>query len=114
MGIYGASYRTIEVIGTIPYMFAGIMLPLFTTNWLQKNFDFFKKISQKSFDLMIILALPLAIGTQFVAKEIISLIAGAEFSESGLALQFLITSTALLFISSIFSHLIIAIDKQKN
>jgi O-antigen/teichoic acid export membrane protein len=114
VGIYGASYRTIEVIGTIPYMFAGIMLPLFTTNWLQKNFDFFKKISQKSFDLMIILALPLAIGTQFVAKEIISLIAGAEFSESGLALQFLITSTALLFISSIFSHLIIAIDKQKK
>lgn len=63
---------------------------------------------------MVILAIPLAVGSQFVSKEIITLIAGPEFSESGLALQFLIISTALLFISCIFSHLIIAIDKQKK
>lgn len=114
VGIYGASYRTIEVIGTIPYMFAGIMLPLFTYNWLSQKTEFFKKISQKSFNFMIILAIPLAMGSQFVSKEIITLIAGPDFSESGLALQFLIISTALLFISCIFSHLIIAIDKQKK
>lgn len=114
VGIYGSSYRTIEVVGTIPYMFAGIMLPLFTYNWLSQKKDFFKKIAQKSFDFMVILAIPLALGSQFVAKEIITLIAGPDFSNSGPALQFLIISTALLFISCIFSHLIIAIDKQKK
>jgi O-antigen/teichoic acid export membrane protein len=114
VGIYGASYRTIEVIGTIPYMFAGIMLPLFTFNWINKNFDFLKKMIQKSFDLMIILAIPLLVGSQFVSTEIISLIAGEEFIKSGLPLQILIISIALLFISCIFSHVIIAIDKQKK
>jgi O-antigen/teichoic acid export membrane protein len=114
VGIYGASYRTIEVIGTIPYMFAGIMLPLFTFNWINKNFDFFKKMAQKSFDFMIILAIPLTIGAQFTATEVISLIAGKEFSGGGLPLQLLIISISLLFVSCIFSHIIIAIEKQKK
>ncbi len=114
VGIYGASYRTIEVIGTIPYMFAGIMLPLFTFNWINKNFDFFKKMAQKSFDFMIILAVPLTIGAQFTATEVISLIAGKEFASGGLPLQLLIISISLLFVSCIFSHIIIAIEKQKK
>ncbi|MFA5644102.1 MAG: flippase [Patescibacteria group bacterium] len=114
VGIYSSSYRTIEVIGTIPYMFAGIMLPLFTFNWINKNLDFFKKMMQKSFDFMIILALPLAIGAQFTATEVISLIAGKDFSEAGLPLQLLIISISLLFLSCIFSHIIIAIEKQKK
>lgn len=114
VGIYGASYRTIEVIGTIPYMFAGIMLPLFTFNWINKNFDFFKKMAQKSFDFMVILAIPLTIGAQFTATEIITLIAGEEYSGGGLPLQLLIISISLLFISCIFSHIIIAIEKQKK
>lgn len=114
VGIYGASYRTIEVIGTIPYMFAGIMLPLFTFYWINKNLDFFKKIAQKSFDFMIILAVPLTVGAQFTATEVISLIAGKDFAGGGLPLQMLIISTSLLFISCIFSHMIIAIEKQKK
>lgn len=114
VGVYGAAYRTIEVISTIPYMFVGVMLPLFTLNWINKNLDFFKKLAQKSFDFMIILAIPLIVGTQFTAKEVITLIAGESFADSGLSLQILMLSTSLLFISCVFSHLIIAIDKQKK
>lgn len=114
VGVYGASYRAIEVIGTVPYMFAGIMLPIFTASWLKKESKFLKKIIQKSFDFMIILALPLAIGTQFIATEIMTMIAGQDFKSGGPALQILIISTALLFLSCIFSHVIIAINKQKK
>lgn len=114
VGIYGAAYRTIEVIGTIPYMFAGIMLPLFTLNWINKNISFFEKLVQKSFDFMIILAIPLIVGAQFTATEVIRLIAGDDFSAGGPPLQILMVSIALLFISCIFSHVIIAIDKQKK
>ncbi|MDD3711154.1 MAG: flippase [Patescibacteria group bacterium] len=114
VGIYGASYRTIEVIGTVPYMFAGIMLPLFTFHWINKNLNFFNKMVQKSFDFMVILAIPLTVGAQFTATEIISLIAGKDFAGGGLPLQLLIISISLLFISCIFSHIIIAIEKQKK
>ena len=114
VGVYGAAYRTIEVIGTLPYMFAGIMLPLFTFNWINKNYDVFKKMLQKSFDFMVILAIPLTIGAQFTSREIISMIAGKEFADGGLALKLLIVSISLLFISCIFSHIIIAVDQQKK
>jgi O-antigen/teichoic acid export membrane protein len=114
VGIYGAAYRTIEVIGTIPYMFAGVMLPLFTLNWINKNFSFFEKLIQKSFNFMIVLAVPLIIGAQFTATEVIKLIAGDDFANGGLPLQILMISIALLFVSCIFSHVIIAIDKQKK
>ena len=114
VGIYGASYRAIEVIGTIPYMFAGIMLPIFTKNWFAKENTFLKKVMQKSFDFMIILALPLAIGTQFIATQVMTIIAGQDFNDSGRPLQILIISTSILFISSVFSHIIIAIEKQKK
>jgi O-antigen/teichoic acid export membrane protein len=114
VGIYGASYRAIEVIGTIPYMFAGIMLPIFTANWLKGENKFLEKIIQKSFDFMIILALPLAVGTQFIATKIMMMIAGQDFGSGGPALQILIISTAMLFVSCIFSHIIIAINKQKK
>lgn len=114
VGLYGAAYKTTEVINTLPYMFVGIMLPLFTFNWINKNLDFFRKIAQKSFDLMVIIGIPLLVGTQFTAREVVSLIAGKDFSDGGQALQILIISTLLLFVSCVFSHLIIAIGRQKK
>jgi O-antigen/teichoic acid export membrane protein len=114
VGIYGAAYRSIEVIGTIPYMFAGIMLPILTSSWLGNNRDAFKRILQKSIDFMIIIAIPLAIGAQFVSRRLIEIIAGNDFSGGGIALQILMISTSLLFVSCIFSHAIIAIEKQRK
>lgn len=114
VGIYGASYRAIEVIGTLPYMFAGIMLPIFTASWIKQEKEFLNKVMQKSFDFMLILALPLMVGTQFIAGKIMTMIAGQDFSASGRPLQILIVSTSLLFVSSVFSHIIIAIEKQKK
>ena len=63
---------------------------------------------------MIVLAVPLIIGAQFTATEVIKLIAGDDFANGGLPLQILMISIALLFVSCIFSHVIIAIDKQKK
>ena len=47
VGIYSSAYKTTEVINAIPYMFIGIMLPFFTSAWINKNIDFFKTHIQK-------------------------------------------------------------------
>ncbi len=114
VGIYGAAYKVIDVLITIPFMFAGIVLPIMTFNWLKHDTDTLKKVLQKSFDFMIILALPLIVGTQFMAHEIMTLIAGEEFFISGLVLKILIIAAGLIFLGTIFSHAIIAVDKQKK
>jgi len=114
VGIYGAAYRVIDVLITLPYMFCGIVLPILTAAWAAQNFSYFKIVFQKSYDFMIVLAVPFIIGAQFLSSEIMILVGGANFSDSGLALQILIGAASLIFVSCIFAHAIIAVDKAKK
>ncbi len=114
VGIYGATYKVIDVLITFPFMFAGIVLPIMTARWAANNKDGFKNVLQKSFDVMVIIALPLVIGAQFVAKKIMVLVAGQEFAMSGPILQILILAAGLIFFGCMFAHAVIAIDKQKK
>jgi O-antigen/teichoic acid export membrane protein len=113
VGIYGASYRVIDVLITLPFIFAGIVLPILTAGW-QTNRDNFNNVLQKSFDLMVLLALPLVVGTQFVGLRIMTIVAGKEFELSGEILKILILAAGIIFIGTVFSHAVIAIDRQKK
>lgn len=114
VGIYGATYKVIDILTTLPFMFAGIILPIITLSWAEKKFDNFNKVIQRSFDLMIIISLPLIIGSQFVSKQIMILIAGNDFAASGEILRILILATGFIFIGCLFSHAIIAVEEQKR
>ncbi len=114
VGLYGATYRIIDVLTTIPFMFAGLVLPILTTAWSSRSHDYFKRVLQKSFDLMALLAMPLIVGAQFLAKPIMTAIAGPEFSASGQILQILIFAVGAIFLGTMFSHAVIALDRQKK
>jgi len=114
VGIYGAAYKVIDVVITFPFMFAGIILPIITLAWAKERQTDFKNVLQKSFDAMLILALPMIVGTLLLAKEIMVLIAGQDFAASGPVLQILILSAGAIFMGIMFSHAIIAINKQKK
>ncbi len=114
VGIYGASYKVVDVLIILPFMFAGIALPILTSHWVKGSFGHFSRVIQKSFNFMLILAIPLVIGTQFLAGNIMVLIAGDEFIASGQVLQILIGAAGLIFVAVIFSHAIVAIDRQKK
>lgn len=114
VGIYGAAYRVIDLLITVPFMFAGLILPIMTAAWAKNNTESFKNIIQKSFDIMIIIALPMIIGTQFIATQVMTLVAGTDFALSGTILKILIIAASVVFIGTIFSHAIIAINRQKT
>jgi O-antigen/teichoic acid export membrane protein len=114
VGIYGAAYKVIDVLVTVPFMFAGLILPFLTRTWVMKKDFQFKKLIQKGYDFMILLALPVLIATQFLAPQIIHLIGGSDFKESAEVLKILILAGALIYIGTLFSHAIIAMDKQKK
>lgn len=112
VGVYGAAYKVIDVLITFPFMFAGIILPILTMNWAKGNAQKFKTFLQRSFDAMMIIAIPLMIGAQFLAKPVMVLVAGQEFEQSGPILRVLILAAGLIFIGCMFAHAIIAINKQ--
>ena len=114
VGYYGAPYKVIDVLTSLPFMFAGLILPILTTSYLEKKYQDFKKVLQKSLDYIIITAIPLVVGTILVSKEIILLIAGPGFGPSVLILQILIFSLLAIFPGTILTHAVIAIDKQKK
>lgn len=114
VGLYGAAYRIIDVLTTLPYMFAGIILPILTMSWFEAKKEYFAAVLQKSFDLMAIFSIPIIAGTLVLAKPLIVLVAGNDFSESGAILKILIFALAAIFLGCMFSHAVIAIDRQKE
>ncbi len=113
VGIYGAPYKVLEVLTTFPAMFVGLVLPLLTNAYVEKNKARFKGILQKSFDTLSILAIPMAVGTYFLADRIMVLIAGEEFGASGAPLKILIFGAAIIFLGVLFGDTVVAIGKQK-
>ncbi|MDP2708789.1 MAG: flippase [bacterium] len=114
VGIYGATYKIIDVLTTLPFMFSGLILPILTARWAGRNRADFSRILQKSFDAMIILALPLIIGAQLTARPLMVLVAGENFALSGDVLKILILAIGFIFTGCLLSHAVIALDKQKK
>jgi len=114
VGIYGAPYRVLEIMTNFIYMFMGIIFPILTLYWAEKKWEDFKNIFQQTFNFIVILAVPMVFGTLFVAKDLMLLIAGPEFAESGLVLQIIIFATFIIFINSLFGYTIVVINKQKQ
>lgn len=114
VGLYGAAYRVIDVLVTFPFMFAGIILPILTYRWARADYPGFKQVLQKSFDVMAILAVPLVVGTQLVAREVIIFVAGSDFAAAGAILRILIAAAGAIFLGVVFSHAVIALNKQRQ
>lgn len=114
VGLYGAAYKVIEVLVTLPFMFAGIILPIITLKWANQDAKGFSNVLQKSFDVMAIVAVPLIFGTFVTSKEVMTLVAGKEFILSANILNILIIASSVIFLGTMFSHAVIAINKQKK
>ncbi len=114
VGLYGAAYRIIDVLTTLPFMFAGIVLPIMTSSWFEDKKDYFKLVLQKSFDLMAVFSIPIIAGALVLAKPIIVLVAGPEFAGSGVILKILIFALVAIFLGCMFAHAVIAINQQKK
>lgn len=114
VGLYGAAYKVIDVLVTFPFMFSGVVLPILTARWAEKNYEGFKNILQRSFDVLMIMIVPIVFGTQLMAKQVITIVAGPDFAASGQILQLLIFACGAVFCGNIFAHAIIAINQQKK
>lgn len=114
VGIYGAPYKVLEVLTTIPAMFAGLAMPVLTAAYAQKNMERFRRVLNKAFDFLVLMAVPMAVGTYFLAKPIMLFIGGQEFEASGPVLQIIIIATATIFVGTLFGNAVVAVNQQKK
>lgn len=117
VGIYGAPYKILEVIITLPAMFVGLIMPVLSGYYQAKNLAKFKQVFQKAFDALIMMALPLIAGTIVVAHPLMLLLAGKKFTTNindlGTVLSILIWAVGIIFIGTLTGYIIVIVDQQK-
>jgi len=114
VGIYGAPYKILEVLTTFPAMFAGLTIPVLTYTYTKQDAERFKRVLRKAFDFLVLISLPMVVGTYFIAEPVINFIAGVEFAASAKVLQILIVATGIIFVGNLFGHTVVVINKQKQ
>jgi len=111
VGWYNAAYRMVLALLFIPSAYCRSIYPVMSRYFISaKNSLSFAL--EKSVKYMIIIAVPICIGTTLLAKDLILLLFGNEYYSSILALQILIWTALFIFISTVFTYLFNSIDKQ--
>jgi O-antigen/teichoic acid export membrane protein len=113
VGIYNAAYKVLENIVFFPAMFIGLVMPLMS-RYIFHDRNKFLTIANKTFKVFLIITAPLVVGILFLAKDIIHLIGGADFSESVSVLRILSFAMAFIFFGNFFTNVIIAGSLQKK
>ena len=113
VGIYGIAYKILEGLIFFPAMFVGLIMPLLSQSAFV-DLEKFKKVFQKTLDILIIFIVPLVIGLIMLSSQIVLLIGGSDFIASGPVLNILALAIGLIFLGSLFGNSIIALDKQKK
>lgn len=94
VGWYSASYRLIDALSSVSAIFTIAMFPVFSKYYISSK-DSMNLAFQKSLKFLILLAIPIGIGTTILADQIIYLIYGTGYSQSVIALKILIWASVL-------------------
>ncbi len=113
VGIYGAAYKVVDILVQFPYLFLGLLLPIFSS-LIMVNLESFKKVYQKTFDFIAIVTFPIVLGTIAVGDKIMEVVAGKEFLVSGDLLKILIVAVGVIYFGALFGYGIVACGLQKK
>ncbi len=113
VGLYGASYRVLEIITTFPHMFMGLILAPLTAAWVAKDSDRLRSLWQRSWEFFALIVMPLITGGFVLAEPVMVLIAGPEFIGAAPILQILLLATGAIFFGVLFTYMVLVVGRQK-
>ena len=113
VGIYNVAYKIIENLVFFPAMLSGLILPLLARHFVSDRRKFVE-IANKTFKVFVLIVLPIALGTVFLAPDIVRIISGSEFSASVPVLRILVLSLVCIFFGSYFNMILIVGHAQKR
>ncbi|PIS41029.1 MAG: hypothetical protein COT26_00205 [Candidatus Kerfeldbacteria bacterium CG08_land_8_20_14_0_20_43_14] len=114
VGFYGSAYKVLEVLTTFPAMFAGLITPILAAAYAARDFSRFQMVIQKVFDNLLLLAMPLALGTGFVAYQVMRLVGGPEYVAAAPALTILMIAAACIFFGNLFANAVVTVNVQRK
>jgi O-antigen/teichoic acid export membrane protein len=112
VGIYGVAYRFLEAITAFPGFFFASIFPVLATLARRRDFDGLRSMSQRSFDVLVLSAIPIVLGTIALAPEIVHALTGSGFERSVTPLRLVIVGAGLMFINGLLAYILIALNRQ--
>jgi O-antigen/teichoic acid export membrane protein len=114
VGWYGGAYKLFESLNFAPVIFSTALYPILSRMWKEKG-DTHKRTTQKSLELVIIIAVPISIGVIAFAEKLIQLFYGlSQYKQSVLVLQLLACGFLFFFVDMILGTLLLSSDKQRH
>ncbi len=113
VGLYGAALKYIDGLNIIPSLFTIAIFPLMS-RYAHSARESLIRAYILSLRLLLIVALPVAVGTPFIARELILILGGGDYlPDSMIALQLLIGFFPFSCINQVTQYVLIAIDQQR-
>ncbi len=97
-GSYTAAVRLVSTLKFLPIAYSASIFPVLS-GFFGSNRRAFERVMEKTFQLMLVICLPLALGTTIISEKIVSLCLGPQFTHAAPALQVLIWATVCMFMS---------------
>ena len=112
VGIYSAASNLLDPFSLIPYALVISLFPIMSAS-SKTSKEMLVKSYRLAVKYLLIVMLPIVIGTTLIAEKIIFLVYGSEFAGSVTALQILIWALIFASLNSVSLNLLISIDRQK-
>lgn len=112
VGAYTAAQRLIQMCYIVPALFASITFPVFAKKTTEVGG--YTHALEKTFAFLLGILGALIIGVYLWAPRLVSLLFGAEFSASSAIVQVLAFGLIPIFISTTYSNVVFALNKQKS
>ena len=111
VGLYTLSYRILELTLVVGTIFLNTGFPALSEA-VARDEARARRAIQSSFDLLVILGVPLVAGGLVLAPEVVELVAGSDFSGAAEPLRILLVAGALAWVNGVFGFALIAKERQ--
>ncbi len=113
LGWYSTAYKFIDGLQIIPSSFVLAVFPLLSRHAAGDRARL-TRVCSVALKALLVLALPIAVGTTILAEPIILLLAGPSYlPEAARALQVLIWFLPFSFVNGLTQYILIALDRQR-
>lgn len=113
LGLYSIGYKFLDALNVIPSMFTMALFPVISRQ-AREDRDAFKRFYHLGAKILVTLALPAAILTTVVAREMVLVLGGADYLPGAAdALRLIVWSMPIGWINSLTQYVLIALDRQR-
>jgi len=113
VGWYGAADQLFGTLLFVPTVLMTAVFPVISRQFISDP-DGMRRTTRKSFDLSMLLSIPIGLGTLVVANQVVVLLFGPEFAPSGPILALMGLVLILTYLNVFLGQFLISMDRQNQ